>query len=400
MGLREVLGDYFKPYTPGVPLEIMGERDWEQLWLKGRDDIVAKSILVKRGMLDCITLVESVKFDIRNREVLLKLSNSITCTLVDLPEPEEIREIAQNPVRVMVFSTKGKVVCHVNKVYGGSYDIARIVRAIEERGVSPLKVLVAGYGYVPERMMLRMMLPRILSLFKVDGIPVYALQLTPAATGKSSFMLRNRIAFNWAYCSEAPSLAYLVYNAKDGFPGVVHYRSGVGFDGVEKWSQQPLRISKDLEMFLTGMEQGVWSRGVATPLQEVTKFLNMFFAGNIVTRGAKSDREEAYSVLVGVMPPSQFLDRIAVVDVTLEDVDALRHYTGYVLPDSILRGLVQHYEREASKIRDVSSSLSKRYERHSRAVQRVLLALGVKHNPDDADAIVMDGFSRHWHRVI
>lgn len=390
------LKGYFKPNICGVPPEITEEKEWRKLWYYGNRELEAKTRLVRTGVLKCITLVQQVKFDLENRDIYVKLANNITGRLLNVPEDERMGEILRRPVLASITIQGKKPVVYISKVYGEETDVNELLDIVEELELTPLHLLVWGYGYHFSRDTGRVMIPRLLSLFKIDNRPVYVVQLTPPNTGKTHFALRNRTAFNWGYTAEVPSLAYLVYNARDGFYGIVFTRDGVAFDGMEKWSDQSFRLSKDYELLLTGMEQGIWGRGVSTPVNEVYKVLNMLFLGNVTFEEDKPDRKYVQEVLSFMWNTEVFLDRISLCDVMYERIDLQRYISDYILPDGVLYSLVKTLEEKAQKVTGVKSSLQGRLRRHSIAVQKVMSVLGLEPDSEKVDEMVEYGVRYSW----
>jgi len=388
---------FFKPLIPGVPTEILEEDNWEELWAKGNSEEVAKTLLINTGVLECITMVKSMKFDITNRRIMARFNNNVVAEIISPLTPETVKEVTRNPVKVRIYIRSKHVEAWIMKVYGGLYDVKEF---IEEAGDQLLKALIEGYGYEYNEKTLRVMLPRILALFRVSTMPIYLFQVTPPNTGKTFYLLRNRTAFNWAYTSEVPSLAYLVWNARDNFPGVVYYRDGIGFDGVDKWSLQPFRISKDYELLLTGMEQGVWGRGVASPMPEIKKPLNMVFMGNVDTAPMRRvpDRVIAMEMMRPLFKPEVFFDRIHLVDTYYESVNVQKYIRNTALPDAMIRGVIEVLSENANR-QTGYSSLTGRMARHSVALQKIFKTLGLDIPGEIVDEMVENGVSYVWEKL-
>ncbi len=322
----------------------------------------------------------------------LKLTNDIVVRLLGLPDEETFMDMLRRPVLMEVVVAKPTPIATLHRVYGGMYDAKLLLETCAEKDIPLLDALIAGYGYKPDWRLRILMLPRILSTLRVDGIPIYVCQFTTPNTGKSFFAIKNRTALNWAYTAEVPSLAFLVYDAKSGFPGVVVYRDGIAFDGVDKWSDAPFRLSRDYELLLTGMEEGVWARGVSTPVGEVHRYLNMIFFGNLpYIPSTRHDREIVEGYLSSLWNSKVFIDRIAVCHVYTERITLSDYITGMYLPDGLLQRVVEEVSRLASRQPRYSSSLQGRYKLHADRVYRALSVL----MPSDVDKIDVDTMVEH-----
>jgi len=262
-----------------------------------------------------------------------------------------------------------------------SEDLAREI--LNDVGIS---ALLYAIGLQPEWKLFMLYLPRFLSLFKGFDIkkgetpfyPIHVAQFTPPASGKSTFALRVESAFNYEYLGgEFPSLARLIGDARSGQVGIIGIRDGVILDEFEKVNykvrQEFVEIQKDLQ---SGMEQGIWKRGKGSNAPTIQKFVNFLLFGNndelIKTRNARLGLQMLYQI-DGF---SAFVDRLTVIDNVPEKIDVMRCATGYVLPNHILRGLVEVLQKNMRKL-EPEIEVESRFYRHLMNAKSFVSVLGL-----------------------
>lgn len=252
-------------------------------------------------------------------------------------------------------------------------DIAKNI--LENTKYSPLELFIIGLGYKPINEVIRLFMPRILTWFKgFDGKPMHIAQFTLPESGKTSFGLRGETMFNWRYIPEPPTLARLILDARSGILGEVFLRNGIVFDEFDKWSVDTADRRYTFDSILTGMEQGKWERGVSamgirTP--DVPRLIPITFFGNL------GDFEKLYGVTVyntraffNTIYTARLghdvralCDRLAVVDASFKHIRVMNHLTSRVLPDGVMRGMIQIIQERVKPCN--VSKMSGRLKRHA-----------------------------------
>jgi hypothetical protein len=285
-------------------------------------------------------------------------------------------------------------------------DIAKEI--LDKSNYSPLEIILLGLGYRNTSNMKRLFIPRIVSWFKgFDGKPMHIAQFTLPETAKTHWSIRNETLFNWRYIPEPPTLARLILDARMGILGEVFLRNGIVFDEFDKWTIDTPDRRMTFDSILTGMEQGKWVRGVSAlgiRPPEVSRLIPILFFGNL------GDFQKLY----GTLPlctrawfteiysrrlthdVSALADRIAIIDACFTKIPVMDNLTNKVLPDSVLRGIIEILQKQVQKV-DVSK-LKGRLKRHSDNVYAILNTF-MKCSPEEADDIVVGTFDFDKHYV-
>lgn len=349
-----------------------------------------------------ITKIINFRIDIDRNIIIAKLPIDfplvIPLTLLKTDSPDKLIEELSRPLVVDCVYRKGYLLARSIK-FGyqkTSSDIAKEI--LNDVGVS---TFLYAIGLQPEWKVFMLYLPRFMGLFKgydvkrgeTPFLPINIMQFTPPASGKSSFATRIESAFNFEYLGgEFPSLTRLVGDARDGKVGIVALKDGIIFDEFEKVNyrirQEFTEIQRDLQ---SGMEQGIWKRGKGTYAPIIYKFVNFLIFGNndelIKTKNARAGLQMLYQI-DGF---SAFIDRFTVVDNVPEKVDILKVVTGYVLPNHILRGLIDVLQNNMKKV-EPEIELESRYHRHMINVKSFLSIIGLD-IPENILADIIQGYT-------
>ena len=211
-------------------------------------------------------------------------------------------------------------------------------------------VISLAYGYEPDPHLSLLTAIRSLSLYKVQNMPIHMVELSPPNTGKTTFAIRNRFAFNWEYIDEVPSYARLVMDARNGALGIVYRANGVAIDEIDKYNGQ----MKDVVMaLLTGMSHGIWNRAKGDKTApQITRKIPIVFFGNINIT-ALQQGGEIFNVFSNIKLNEStieaLVDRIGVKVIARTRINASDKIAGIVIPDSYLRGFVAYIEQLANK---------------------------------------------------
>jgi len=279
----------------------------------------------------------------------------------------------------------------------GKIETGIAEQILNNTDMSVLEIILTGLGYKPTKEVKRLFTPRIVAWFKgFDGNPLHIAQFTLPETGKTTFGLRSETLFNWRYIPEPPTLARLVLDGRTGVLGEVFMRNGLVFDEFDKWSLDSADRQYTFEAILTGMEQGRWERGISaqgTRVPEMTRHIPIVFFGNLGKMEDLSGIAEAntrawfttvYSKqLKGDMRP--LADRLTWIDVCFKEIRIMDYVTYKVLPDSVIRGIVQIIQNDVKPC-DVSK-LRGRLKRHSNNLYAVLSQM-IKVTPEMVDGFV------------
>ena len=270
-------------------------------------------------------------------------------------------------------------------------DRDRAIELLDRYGVTPFELFLISQGYKPTKEVKRLFLPRILSLFYYDGLPIHTFQLSQPETGKSHFAIRCEFAFNFTHFTEFPSPARLIFDGRLGTKGAVFTSNGIIIDEIDKLDK--VNFKKAYQSLNTGLENGVWRRGVQTQhciALEGYRFLPFILFGNVSNQlidiyTQTNNNREAVTMLMQEltgMNVNSFVERFAITDIILNRIPITRYLIrndrGIVgfLPDSVLRGLVEIVEDSIRyEYVEEDEECIGRLRRHAEAVYNVMKAL-------------------------
>jgi len=406
------------PRDSNVPLEVfiafpkaLTDKDMRnrirKWWLYGNDKQIVSMDLMFADEITCIYRPVGLRIDWQNFLVSTITPSGLqiiipNAFLKNLGSTTEERVKNLNDYLFVRFSKDDKVLVaeEVIPLRGKvSLDVAREI--LNETRFSTLEVLLIGLGYRPEPEIKRLYIPRLLSWFKgFDGKPLHICQFTLPNSGKTSFGLRNETLFNWRYIPEPPTLARLILDARSGVLGEVFLRDGIVFDEFDKWSVDTQDRRATFDSILTGMEQGKWERGVSamgTRVPDVPRLIPIVFFGNLGDferlYGATQYNSRAffnaiYTARLG-HDVRALSERLAIIDACFKKIEIMDYLTYKVLPDGVIRGIVQLIQEEVKPCN--VSELKGRFKRHANNVYAVLSKL-TNITPEIADKMVAGSY--------
>ena len=378
-------------------------RKLTKLYRLGHDKNYAYVYLMKNDKATMITRIQAISYDFNAKFVKMRLANDMTVYLAssDIKDIDEFLSAIKDYVQLTVY---------VDKVRHGKFE-TRIVRVdsikpltahlddnahIIYEGVDDIfSTLVIGFGLNPEPLVNRYMLARIVGLFKVDGLPIYVCQFTPRETGKTTFAVRLLTLMNFDYLTEVPTLARLVFDSRFRSYGIIYFRDGIVLDEFDKYGKFYDRFQQLISTLLTGMEQGLWGRGISG-VQPIQKYVNIIIFGNyertLVSITSAREYFNTYYASMFRIDVTQLESRINVIEVLPFRWRAYDSVLGYVMKDSVLRTLIKIIENTANKVsREERSSLHGRYKRHAERIYKVMKALRIDVSIDIVDEWVRSG---------
>lgn len=366
-------------------------RSW---WLMGNDYTHAALQLMRpqKGIRKAIGRPSSVTFDFQYRRIILKMPSRIDLILPyeaveDVPDDMIVAMLAD----FLYVEFDDEYIVQKFNALRGTVDLDSARTIVEN--IDPFTAIVRGLGYVDNPQMRRVLLPRVLSWFRVEGMPINILQLTQPNTAKTTFGLRSETLFNWEYINETPTLARLIFDARTASLGTVHLRNGVVFDEIDKWIGHKERMEVLLSVLNTGLEQHVWTRGISAQGVQITirkplpfvLFGNLPF-GSIPLGLVRKATAEWLSNVFGVKC-DQFIERFTYVDMCKIQVNSTDSLTYKVLPDAVIRGIVQLVQENIG-YEEISKN-NGRLRRHADNVYAVLKGLEFDVEPEYCDKVVL-----------
>lgn len=333
-----------KEITPEKKVKIL------KSYKAGTDRDYYQSVKAFNKHFKIITKIE--KFEVNEGFIKARLSNGTTVEIDprDLANNEDdFANVIKGYVLLDVSFNDGKEeVTEAKSIEPeNNMEIAKEIFQIADeehiKGLILLKLL--GYKYnnfVKEKWYYY--LPRVFPLFKspTSGRYINIIEISNRATGKTSLFTIYNEVFNYKYYSEMPSIANLVYDARNNMYGAVYTHSGIIFDEIQNWRdssklQDKLEINSTLS---TGLENCLWTRGSGTNFQkaEILKCIPIIYSGNPINYQLNYDVEaylKQYKIFTDAL-----LDRIHLIQIAIKPTydEIIDSYVAY---PSILRAYVQ-----------------------------------------------------------
>jgi len=230
--------------------------------------------------------------------------------------------------------------------------------------IPPIVALTWGLGWNINWELIRLNLVRFTGNIKLfgDGIcPI--IQLTYKGTGKTTHALFSQEVLGYAYVSKIPTVAGLILDARTGALGLLG-KNGIIFDEFTDIGAIDVRRAQEITNIIkTGIDKGIWTRETAVPKhvrRTIQKYVNFIWYGNFDEEplNAREYMQRWFKSEVRISAPDAFLDRFAIVDVTISlrpQVASMCHK--YVLRANVMRGILDYVKRVAE-----SKPIEKYYE--------------------------------------
>ena len=243
--------------------------------------------------------------------IVWKYQNRVKAYMPLPEEPEKRREIFVGALKGVHSVRRSGQRWTVAKVLEAHVDIESAKRLVEEHGWQRALGWLVGYN---EKGVMNYWW-RFLSLIR----GVHYAELSPPGTGKTTFALALQRHLNVVYSNEAPSMAYLVADARDNSVGAVANADILVMDELDKIDFSDTFAYQAL---LSGMENGVWVRNKGKGF-EVVNPVSVIFSGNCgMVRKVEIPcraltRNEAEAVLSKVLKTNArpLVDRLAYIAV-------------------------------------------------------------------------------------
>ena len=373
-----------------------------KMWRIGNDREYGQVYLSLKKEADIITKLTNYSIDGEKNTIRAILNNGfvvfIKIDLLGTDDPDELIKILQLPMQMHVRYVKGYLIA--TNIFLPTLKSYKDIGGEIVEEIGGYNALLLGFGILPSLETYSIFLPRILGLFKgferdTDVYPwksIHVMQFTAPNTGKTHFAVRVSSVMNYEYLGgELPTPTRLIYDARNNAVGIVGLRDGIIFDEFDKKSYQDVqKLLTDLRVMLSGMEQGVWTRGSGSKSIEIRRHVNFMVFGNVPPSLQHLNYRTAISKYFNVSGFDAFVDRFTMVDVYNEQFDISKYVVPYIFPNSILRGIIQ-YLQETMKpnICSVEKARGRLY-RHCMNLKSVLNVLNID-LPDDMVYYLVSG---------
>jgi len=285
-----------------------------------------------------------VGFQVKNNYIIVKYPNGAKAyTALVGKTPDERIKYAMKVARsyhVVALNGRGS--------YGPAYMVRELLDITADREAAE-NVLVA-YGPRNTAAMALGLKPEALDEYWWRAVPLitkaHVLELTPPATGKSTYAWYVSRVLGGLVLNEPPTAAFVAGDARDGSFGAAYTSNILVFDEVDKWQRRSEGVNI-MDVLLSGMENCVWSRGAGKGLS-YSKCLSTAWLGN-TPQGLKPERDSVKEVMTKLLRVNAgpLVDRISVIAV--EAPRFRTEFVGDMLKPSVTRGLSQIMTEEAYK---------------------------------------------------
>jgi len=266
--------------------------------------------------------------------IVWKYQNRVKAYMQLPNNPEERREVFTSALKGVHLVRRAGSRWIVAKVLEAHTDVEGARKVIEEHGWQKALGYMVGYntkGVINYWW-------RFLALIR----GVHYAELSPPGTGKTTFALALQRHINVVYSNEAPSMAYLVADARDNSVGAVANADVLVIDEIDKIDFSDTFAYQAL---LSGMENGVWVRSKGKGF-EVVNPVSVVFSGNcgmvrkVEIPCRQLTRGEAESILSKVLKTNAkpLVDRLALIAVMAPRFN--KEYTdNVILRPPVARGI-------------------------------------------------------------
>jgi hypothetical protein len=230
--------------------------------------------------------------------------------------------------------------------YGPKYTVKEILDLTADREAAEKVVQACG-----TRAAVAMALglkPEALDKYWWRAVPLivkaHMLELSPPATGKSTYAWYMSRVLGGIVLNEPPTAAFIAGDARDGSFGAAYTSNVIIFDEVDKWHKKGEGLVM-MDILLSGMENCTWARGAGKGLS-YSKCLSTAWLGN-TPQGLRPDRDAVKEVMTKLLKVNAgpLVDRISVI--ALEAPRFRTEFVGDMLKPSATRGLSEIMTEEA-----------------------------------------------------
>jgi hypothetical protein len=317
-----------------------------------------------------------------------------------------------------------------HKIYVKSYmDLAKVelrtkelLEIKEKYQVNWFDLFLCAVGINPfdtnreEYVLLRnLYLPRVLSLFPVklnDDFTKYThtLQFTKPGSGKTTFYVKLINVMKIAIFGKFPSRTRLVMDARSSSLGAIFHNDYIVIDAFDKNLEKD-KFDEFISYAESGLAQGVWhiEKGSASSKSErdvIKRDVGFIFLGNVdkisnetLTDFIKDGREWLKGELnkkgLSSGSISAFLDRLAIISITDQEIDVNRYVIDKTMNASYFMAMINQIKQDIFKAKYNSvklSDLKGRARTFAVMVAKKLRGLGFKAIADDPEADLQGGY--------
>lgn len=306
------------------------------------------------------------------------------------------------------------VVTEIEPVIVKEANLSDILEYQKQNNLRTWELLLEGIGLKPDLDVLRLYLPRIISLFKIPlganmNFYNHVLQLTLPGTGKTTFYTNLKFVANIEIFTTFPSRARLVMDARSGKLGSVFLRDLIVIDAFDK-NLDRNRFEEFMQVAETGLSNAIWTveKSSQKDIQEQAKHTGFSFLGNIegsldfrtisgdkisTTRKYLSNFMEAKGIHKNAI--YAFLDRLAIVDICDTVIDFNAVGTGKMMKGPYLTTLLRYINDAATQTMvDFNKiDLGQRYRIYAARIAKILRVLEIEPAEEIATKLVKGDWS-------
>ena len=277
----------------------------------------------------------------------------------------------------------------------GSVDTDRAKELLNE--YKPYELLALGFGYKQEPKAYGLLIPRLLPIFRPQNTALHVISFTPPDTGKSTFANLLERVWSAYFYTETPSLAQLVGDARYNSYGVAYYYRTLIFDEFDKLgSLERQKLEELWRVLQTGMEQGVWKRGVSSKGEiSYRNTVSLLFFGNVTdedllnytSQSLTTNHKDRLEYLIREkykLNTKQFLDRIVYAEYLIQaprtdEILNVQDAEVVYLDPKVTRGILKIIDEKCyNDFKRIETEKAGRKPRQINAFYTVLTHLGLE----------------------
>jgi len=356
--------------------------------------------------------LNGVTIDVFNDQAILRTPCGFPIVLENLTD-EVIEILELNREETVYIKAKAEKVVAGKKKYLRATDVQFIIGTVDlDRAKELLKeykayeLLALGFGYKPAPESYGLLIPRLLPVFKPQNIPMHVISFTPPNTGKSTYANLLERVWSAYFYTETPSLAQLVGDARYNSYGVAYYYRTLIFDEFDKLgSLERQKLEELWRVLQTGMEQGVWKRGVSSKGEiSYRNTVSLLFFGNVTdedilnytSQSLTTNHKERLETLIREkyrLATKQFMDRITYAEYlvntpTTDEILNTRDGEVVYLDPKVTRGLLKLIDQRCFEdFKKIEAKKAGRKAHQKNAFFTVLYHLGLEISLEELEAL-------------
>jgi hypothetical protein len=372
----------------------------------------ARDCYLEKKPIEYIGRIKHFIIDLDKVYIQLQNSVEVVYPMPSYAKAEEIEDMLENNelfyIRMNIeYNKRFKFIADtIVPVIDAIESIKELLEFKQQNGLKNWQILLASIGIKPDREILPLYLPRLISLFPIyDNMDynVYShiLQFTTPGTGKTSFYLKLSPIWGIQIFTSFPTRAKLIFDHRTNQFGAIWHNKLIVIDAFDK-TLKPDRFEEFFSMVETGLSNARWSTEASSQkysLNMERRDVGFVFLGNaleirhegetisildyFMSANAKDYRAFLQQLLKDKLklPASMvnaFIERLSVVDFNEEQINIDKYIINYKMKAQYLKAYLNYLTNYANSIEVPSIDLgSTRLSYYAKRIAKILYMLEV-----------------------